>query len=123
MTIEVEVLERAKAYVKGRYTICYALYRIQVENSFTSHKGKPEYLSRGNTVHFNDVYARGGEINQEYAKVANSLTDLIVKRLGKNSGSLNAWLQVQGIPLSALTPERMRQHRLAWLDILIKEFS
>lgn len=47
---------------------------------------------------------------------------IVMQRLGKHS-YLGQWLIEQGVPRVLQTDRRMQQHRHAWLDSLIKEFS
>lgn len=47
---------------------------------------------------------------------------LIAERLGR-SNTLWGWLRSQGISQKQLTDDRVQQHRHAWVDQLIAEFS
>lgn len=47
---------------------------------------------------------------------------IISERLGRHA-YLENWLSAQGVPRVQQTVRRMQQHRHAWLDLLIKEFS
>ena len=93
MTIEVEVLRKAKVLIQnGEYFICHALQTI-------------------------------GILDPHYKNAAATLTKIVAKRLGKNVGTLNAWLELQGVSRKQITYKRVKQHRLDWIGILIKEFS
>jgi hypothetical protein len=47
---------------------------------------------------------------------------VVSQRLGKHA-YLGKWLTEQGVPREQQTDRLMQQHRHAWLDLLIKEFS
>lgn len=51
-----------------------------------------------------------------------SAISVIALRLRPHT-SLTSWLSAQFIPSHDLTCPRLQAHRLAWLDLLIKEFS
>ena len=59
----------------------------------------------------------------KYEKVVCYIRELIDFRLcGTNS--LENWLRIyMGIPVDQFTPQRMQAHRLAWINLLIEEFS
>ena len=59
----------------------------------------------------------------KYGKVVCYIRELIEYRLcGTNS--LEKWLKVyMEIPADQITPQRMQAHRLAWINLLIEEFS
>ena len=128
MTIEVEVLKRAKVYLEiNAYFICSSLYRVQRQSYFYASDFYANKVSKGlikeEEEECPEVCTKGKEVNLALAQVAGNLIQIIGNRIGEDTETLEDWLQGQGIPLSALTPERMRQHRLDWVDILIKEFS
>jgi hypothetical protein len=55
---------------------------------------------------------------------ANCLIELIQSRLGKYNSTVTEWLHREhNIPLSEFNDEAVQAHRLAWLNLLIKEFS
>lgn len=38
-------------------------------------------------------------------------------------GTVESWLNQQGVPGDCMSPERMRQYRLQWIDAMIKYFG
>ena len=55
--------------------------------------------------------------------VADLCAELINQRIGFR-GSMRAWLrEVARVPDHMMTTRRIQQHRHAWLDMLIEEFS
>lgn len=56
------------------------------------------------------------------ASGATSAQKMIMGRLEGNEG-MKGFLRKQGISENELTYERVQAHRLAWLDLLITEFS
>ena len=102
MTIEVEVLKRVKSLMIGRCKyICVALREVAEE----SPECKETADCLRNLIHYRLAYRP-------------------VKRLKwPTPENLTQWLSQECIPNAELTPERVHQHRLDWLDLLIKEFS
>ena len=47
---------------------------------------------------------------------------IISRRIDRYS-TLESWLNSKGVKNAELTRQRMQDHRHAWLDLLIKEFS
>ena len=47
---------------------------------------------------------------------------IISSRL-EGTHTLRRWLSSKGVPAQELTGTRLRAHRIAWLDLLIKEFE
>ena len=124
MTVEVEVLEKVKAYLESGhcYGICHALDRVRQDSYvFTRVRKKSNAYERARQDETR--YTRVREVDEDYAQAASKLLSLISKRLGPKTKYLNEWLEKKGVPAEDINSARLRQHRLAWLDILIKEFS
>ena len=65
---------------------------------------------------------RASEERKITVRVRKCCQEIIDQRID-GKGTLGCWLISKGIKNAELTRERMQDHRHAWLDLLIKEFS
>ena len=99
-------------HIKKQYKIAIALSLAQAKMSFGEHQR--QYIC--------DAIQAGvleAQLPEEYANVA---VEHVMKALFPHK-SMELWLVANGIPPSHLTPTRVKAHRIAWIEKMVKELT
>ena len=104
------VLELSKKYLWDGVCQYYAGY------------GNMECIPTGNTEYICHALDKASNNNLEYRDSVEKIKSIISKRLGKYE-TLIEWLKENGVDNVNLTYLNVQAHRLAWINLLIKEFS